>query len=318
MACLICLQHGQSFAGSQKAPAPKVVFLGDNVTSTWGVPANSNAFQANPKWINRGLPRLQTSAQMLARFQPDVVNQHPAIVHILAGAVDVDLVDDANRSTLVQVFEESMMTMIAEAAHANIKVILGTIPPQLVATTVEQPQPWLVFEPTLTAEINGWIENYGSANKIEVINYHDVLCACVGSTNPARSGFYPLMGNNGTTPSPAGYAVMTQLVNSAISTLDLTLDSGYVTNPGSQHSVAEGGILQFTAYGFYSDGIPRAMLNPNFAGVTGTWSSDNTSALYVGYNGEAFALAPGAAVVEFTSSGGVRFASWAVTVAPAF
>jgi lysophospholipase L1-like esterase len=303
--------------GAQKAPPPKVVFLGDSITYNWSLPANSNVFQANPKWNNQGLTGKQTSAQMLARFQSDVVGYHPAIVHILAGSVDISLEDDANRAFLVQEFESNMLAMVAEAMHANIKVILGTIPPLLIADSVQQPQISLVFEPTLIQEVNAWIETYGLANNIPVINYHDILCACVGSTNPGPSGYYPLMSSDGFSPSPAGYAAITPLAEIAIETLGLTLKSGYLANPGNTKSVTEGGSIQFTAYGMYSDGIPRPLLNLDFSGLVGAWSSSNPSVIYVGYNGEAFALSPGEATISFTSLGGVPFSSWVVTVEPA-
>ncbi len=319
IATLLCslLAAVPSVAAVQKAPPPKVVFLGDATTYNWSLPANSNAFQANPKWNNQGLTGRQTSAQMLARFQADVVSNHPAIVHILAGAIDIALVDDADRASLIDVFETNMISMVAQAAHANIKVILGTIPPQLIADSVQQPQTSIVFEPTLIQELNAWIESYGSANHIPVINYHDVLCTCVGSTNPGPSGYYPLMSSDGSTPSPAGYAAITPLVQIAIATLDLTLNSGYLANLGSVRSITEGASIQFTAYGQYSDGIPRAMLNTDFAGLIGTWSSSNPSAMYVGYNGEAFALSPGEATISFTTLGGVSFSPWNMTVEPA-
>jgi lysophospholipase L1-like esterase len=305
-------------ASAQKAPPPKVVFLGDPATYKWGLPANSNAFQANPKWNNQGLIPVQSSSEMLARFQSDVVSYHPAIVHILAGADDISFVDDANRAILIAVFETNMMAMVAEAAHANIKVILGTIPPLLVANSVTQPQFWFVFEPTLIQELNAWIETYGSANNIPVINYHDVLCSCVGSTNPSPSGYYPLMSSDGLSPSPAGYAAITPLVEMAIETLALTLKSGYLGNPRNINSLTEGGSVQLTAYGMYSDGIPRPLLNSNFAGLIGTWSSSNPYVMYVGSNGEAFALSPGEATISFTSLSGVPFSPSVMTVKPAY
>jgi lysophospholipase L1-like esterase len=318
-AALLCalIAAATSPAAAQKAPPPKVVFLGDATTYNWSLPANSNAFQANPKWNNQGLTGKQTSAQMLARFQADVVSYHPAIVHILAGAIDIALVDDANRPLLIDVFETNMIAMVAQATHANIKVILGTIPPQLFADSVQQPQISIVFEPTLIQELNAWIESYGSANHIPVVNYHDVLCTCIGSTNPGPSGYYPFMSSDGSTPSPAGYAAITPLVEIAIATLGLTLKSGYLANSGSVQSITEGGSIQFTAYGMYSDGIPRALLNTDFAGLIGAWSSSNPSVMYVGYNGEAFALSPGEATISLTTLGDVSFSSWNVTVEPA-
>jgi lysophospholipase L1-like esterase len=306
-----------TYGATQKAPPPKVVFLGDSTTYNWNLPANSSAFQGNPKWNNQGLAGKQTSSQMLARFQSDVVRYHPAIVHILAGSVDAALADDANRAFLVDVFETNMIAMITQASHANIRVILGTIPPLLIANSVQQPQTWLAFQSTPLQELNAWIQSYGSANNIPVINYHDILCGCVGSTNPAPAGEYPLMSDDGATPSAAGYAAMTPLAEIAIATLDLTLKSGYLANPGNVKTLVEGQSIPFTAYGMYSDGIPRPLLNPDAAGLVGTWSSSNPSVMFVGYNGEAFAFSPGEATISFTSLSGVPFSSWVMIVEPA-
>lgn len=308
-----------TMVNAQKPPPPKVVFLGDSITGNWGNPANSNAFQANPKWINQGKgPGLQTSSAMLARFQSDVVSYHPDIVHILAGAVDVSSASPASQPFVVGIFETNIMAMVAQATHANIKVILGTIPPLLVANSVQQPQYWYSFEPTQVLELNAWIHSYGAANNIPVINYHDVLCACAGSINTAPNGYFPLMSQDGASPSPAGYAAITPLIEIALATLNLSLNSGYLSDPGSVNSLPEGNSTQFTAYGMYSDGIPRALLNANVAGVVGAWSSSNPSVMYVGYNGEAFALSPGQAQISFTTLGGVAFAPWDMTVEPAF
>ena len=306
-----------SSAVTQKAPAQKVVFLGDAATYNWGQAANSSAFQGNPKWINEGLAGSQTSAAMLARFQSDVVSQHPAIVHILAGAVDIGMANDANRAALIQVFQTNLIAMVAQASHANIKVILGTIPPQLIANSVQQPQNWQVFEPTLIQNMNGWIESFGAENDIPVINYHDLLCGCVGSTNPAPDGTYPLMASDGASPSSAGYAAITPLASIAIATLGLSMNSGYLASATNATTVTQGGSLAFTAYGLYSDGIPRPLLSTNYAGVAGTWSSSNPSVLYVGYNGEVQALSPGQATISFTALSGLSFTPTMVTVVAA-
>src|ERR1700761_7202930 len=164
------------------ANPPKVVFIGDPITYYWGT-----GFAANPNWLNRGSngPPTQNQAyQIEARFQTSVVALHPAIVHILAGSEDVALADDATYTTTVQNVQTSIMAMVAQAQNAGIEVILGTIPPQLASTSGATVP---VFQPVLTLQINAWIESYGAANNIPVVNYHDALCLCVGSTNPTLS-----------------------------------------------------------------------------------------------------------------------------------
>ena len=55
---------------------PKVVFIGDDITA--------NCFPQGAIWINKGISG-QTSGQVLARFQTDVIDLHPDVVNILVG-----------------------------------------------------------------------------------------------------------------------------------------------------------------------------------------------------------------------------------------
>ena len=92
---LLALLFSAFFSASAATPAPRVVFIGDWVTYSWG-----GAFAANPNWINQGTPGQGllgngNSADTLARFQSDVVNLHPAVVHIMIGSSDADEDDDA-------------------------------------------------------------------------------------------------------------------------------------------------------------------------------------------------------------------------------
>ena len=96
-----------------------------------------------------------------------------------------------------------------------------------------------------TRKLNAWIEAYGAANNIPVINYADALCGCVGSvgaslgvtgyfygTTANPSGTYlPLLAPttyyDAMTPTAAGYALMTQLAQNTIATVSgVTLKSG--------------------------------------------------------------------------------------------
>jgi lysophospholipase L1-like esterase len=305
-------------SGRASTPVPRVVFFGDTVTYYWGTWLNGN-----PKWLNRGSsgPPFQNQAyQMLARFQSTVVSLHPDMVHILVGTADVAVANDATFATTVQSVQTSIMGMVAQAREANIEVILGTIPPQLVnnsGATVP------VFQPLLTLQINAWIESYGLANHIPVVNYHDALCLCVGSTSPNESSTL-MMSPSGTVPSSAGYDVMTALAQAAVATYDLPLNGGHLGNVATLYpqgnretnatTISLGSSVQFMAYGMFGHSIPGTMLNTNFAGLNGTWTSSNPAVLNIGYNGEAFAASPGTATITYTAPQGIRFAPWVMTV----
>jgi lysophospholipase L1-like esterase len=317
---------------------PKVVFIGDWVTYLW-----TSGFAANANWINQGVLGIGgagNSAGTLARFQSDVVSLHPAIVHIMLGSDDATETDDASFQLAVPEFLNNLDAMVKEAKAANIQVILGIEPA------------YFSLNPQVLESIDGVIANYGAANNIPVINYGDALCVCVGSVSGITlasqaygSSFgYTIAGNGplivpstytGTevgswfVPGAAGYSLMTQLAETAISTLNLTLKAGWLQDVQQQNSnvllsgsgknvntVYPGAVIQFTPVGLYSDGSQQPLLNSNFQGSSGTWTSSNPLVMNISQTGVAWALSPGTAIVQYVSPGGVKFAEWIMYVLP--
>jgi hypothetical protein len=332
--CVLCA------ASAFAANPPKVVFIGDYLTANWTYPTN-------PNWTNLGVATPDSysndgnSGEWASNFQT-VLNLHPDIVHILVGAEDAALEDDGSIQIIDSIFAQDIQQMVQAAKANNIKVILGTTPassPGGVGVT----------------EMNGFIQQYGAANGITVVNYADALCGCIGSTGGYGIGevypavtqgpqYHPLPLMTTTTnllpggypalpiPTADGYALMTQMVENAIATTTgATLKSGYLENidfgmgigvnatrPSfDQNSVVPGMSLQFTPWGTYSDGGTRPLLNSNFAGSSGIWTSNNPSVMYVTANGHAFALSPGTAWISYVSPEGVSFSPWVMTVTSA-
>ena len=312
-------------SASAAIPAPpKVVFIGDYITYEW-----TGAFTANPNWINQGSPTPLNSggsALTLARFQSDVVSLHPAIVHIMVGSFDAAFVSDESALFAFQYFLSNLDAMVKAARAANIKVILGTTP--LISIT----------DSDYITQINAAIAGYGAANNIPVIDYADLLCGCASLiTNPAplytTNGLMTPslavqevpVGSTGIIPSPAGYALMTQLAEIAVATENLTLRSGWLQDvesgneslPGFQVNVntaSPPATVQFTPIGYYSDGTQHPLLNPNLQGATGAWTSSNPVVMYVNQQGRAWALSNGTTIIRYTSPTGVVFSEWIMHV----
>ena len=76
------------------------------------------------------------------------------------------------------------------------------------------------------------------------------------------------------------------------------------------NTVAPAAVIQFTPYGAYSNGLLEPFLYSNFAGSTGTWTSNNPLVMYVSQKGLAWSLSPGTAIIRYTSPGGVAFSEW--------
>lgn len=113
--------------GSNVAPAPiaqtatappiiqgPVVFIGDSITQYWPL---ADFFENT---INAGIGG-QVSAQMLARFDTDVLANHPSVVVILAGTNDIRINGSADPSNLYQ--------MVTKAQASGARVIVGMLPP---------------------------------------------------------------------------------------------------------------------------------------------------------------------------------------------
>jgi hypothetical protein len=323
---------------------PKVVFIGDWITYNW-----TSAFAANPNWINQGLPAdtftgYGSVSEVGAQFQADVVSLHPAIVHILLGQGDADWTTPEGFANAVPEFEGHLEALVKEAQAANIKVVLGIEPP--------------IFATAGQLELmNSVIASYGAANNIPVINYADALCNCIsGRLLPnqpytAASDIWGQYGGGGYVMQPAtilpfpnyfplvvsatGYALMTQMAETAIANITLTLKGGWLQNveqynddevgPGNPsqtgtqdatnvNTVEPGAIVQFTPVGSYSDGSHHLFVNTSFEGSNGTWTSSNPLVMYVNQAGLSWATSPGNAIIRYTSPSGVAFSEWVMTI----
>jgi hypothetical protein len=106
------------FAANPTAKLPKVVFIGDDTTASWPM-------ADHPNWINKGVAG-NTTAQMLARFQADVINLHPDVVHILGGTQDALQEDWSDLNQCGPDVCENISAMTQMATAAGIRVVIGT------------------------------------------------------------------------------------------------------------------------------------------------------------------------------------------------
>lgn len=184
------LEPNQATAMVEVTPTPpKVIFLGDSITAFW----QDHLDFASRNWIDSGIMG-QTCADMLARFQSDVVIHSPVAVHIMCGTNDI------NRGLDLSSTEQNLQEMIRAAQTAKIRVILATIPYICIHGVVS------VSLNSSVDSLNHWIEVNGS----EIANYHTVL------TDPDRQ-LNMNDSDDGLHPNAAGYAAMTPAADFALS-----------------------------------------------------------------------------------------------------
>lgn len=205
MAMALSLLAITGCGGAHMASNQGVVFIGDSITAFWAETENGQqAAWAENGWTNLGVPG-NTSAQILTRFTTEIPTRRPKIVHILAGT------NDMGAGWKLSDTSDNIKQMVAIARASGSTVILGTVPPWGTGWAAWAQDPvdrWPRIE-----KYNDWIKSYGAAEGIQVIDYHQAL---EDAYTPGVYKGSPLFSFDGVHPSPAGYAIMTPLVEAAL------------------------------------------------------------------------------------------------------
>ena len=189
----LCRYHSANASALAGSVHPRVVFMGDSITENWALD--------DPEFFDHGIVGRgisgQTTAQLLVRFQSDVVALHPQIVHILAGTNDVA---GNTGPTSAQDFKNNIMSMVEIARYNGIAVILGSIPPSAAFNWRPQvdPKPWI-------RQLDTWLRAYAMQNRVEFIDYYTPLAGPSGE-------FRTDLSNDGVHPNRSGYRLMRRLV----------------------------------------------------------------------------------------------------------
>jgi lysophospholipase L1-like esterase len=199
--------------GERAALAPKrtgerrVVFFGDSITDNWSKAGYGGFFPGRP-YINRGIGG-QTTAQMLLRFQPDVITLQPDAVVILAGTNDI--AGNAGPVT-VEAVEQNLATMSELAKLHGIRVVLASILPVSDDKRDAEGRPLLRTQDRPLAKIralNAWMQDYARRNGHVYLDYYSAAADVNGLLKPD-------LNDDGLHPNAAGYAVMAPRAEQAI------------------------------------------------------------------------------------------------------
>ncbi len=178
----------------------RVVFLGDSITDGWDL---AEAFPDKP-YVNRGIGA-QVTAQMLVRFEQDVVALKPAAVVILGGTNDVSgfLQIETPETILANI------TAMADIADARgIQVVLCALLP---VNNYGKDRDYMTRErpPATLRAINDRLRALASARDYAFADYAAAVVDERGLLTDAYTG-------DGLHPNAAGYARMAPVVRAAI------------------------------------------------------------------------------------------------------
>jgi lysophospholipase L1-like esterase len=183
-----------------KAGEKRVVFMGDSITDLWDL---ATFFPGKP-YINRGIGG-QVTAQMVLRFQQDVVDLKPAAVVIFAGINDLH---GALQRESDEGIESNWQAMADMAQAHHIKVVFASIMP--VNNYTDNARDMLVDrDPKRIRALNAWLQSFCRQRGFQ---YADYYTASVNGDGLLRAE----LTRDGLHPLASGYALMAPVAQAAI------------------------------------------------------------------------------------------------------
>uniref|UniRef100_UPI004049B023 GDSL-type esterase/lipase family protein n=1 Tax=Fulvivirga sp. TaxID=1931237 RepID=UPI004049B023 len=177
----------------------KIVLMGNSITESWQH-IRPAFFKENPNLICKGISR-QTTDQMLARFQRDVIQLQPQVVVILAGINDIA---ENNGPIALSDIMANIEKMAQLALNQDIKVMLCTLVPANRFTWRPNIDP-----SDKVIALNSLITKYAYENRITLVNYYDRMV-------DDNKGLKAELGPDGVHPNAEGYAIMEKILLESI------------------------------------------------------------------------------------------------------
>ncbi|MCM1177232.1 MAG: GDSL-type esterase/lipase family protein [Clostridium sp.] len=183
-------------------PGPDAAFMGDSITENWKKSSTGHPeFFTDNGYLNFGISG-QTTSQMLARFEREVVANAPQCVVICGGTNDI--AGNGGNVTNEQILR-NIQDMAEMAEKANIKVILCSILPTNYywwATSVNPVE--------RIADMNSRIMKLCSANGWPYVDYFTPM------VNSSDKGILDIYSDDRIHPNKSGYTVMEKIVKPVI------------------------------------------------------------------------------------------------------
>lgn len=158
------------------------VLMGNSITDNWA--KFDPEFFAENNFVGRGISG-QVTAQMLSRFQADVIALRPKKVIIMAGTNDIAM---NNGYILHEHILQNIQSMCDLAKRNGIQPVLCSCLPAAA----------FKWRPNMTPandiiRLNDMIKAYAKANKIKYVDYHSALVDEIGGLPKkyAADGVHP-------------------------------------------------------------------------------------------------------------------------------
>jgi hypothetical protein len=322
-------------AATPKAVAPtqpQIAFVGDSLTVNWG---QQPQFQAHSNWLPYGasitpFTGIQAGTEAaLATVQAIIASGKKPVIFLNVGESNSEDGTPGNQhSSIFAFWAQGWEAVIQAAQQAKLPIIVSTIAYSDIGDV---------------SDMNKWILTYAPAHGIPVVNIDYALnsgkgfaASGHGSQEPGQPAipqapvYYAAPFDPNTNPSHTltsqAWDLITDMAEVAIGTYTgaIKLKGGYLgtveynenedaMSIPSANTTVDGSIVQFTAYGQYSDGSTHIFNNADIYGNTGIWTTSNPLALSMDQTGVGRGLDAGKTNIKFITPSGVTLNEWTMT-----
>ena len=184
---------------------PDAILMGDSISDFWDDSAMGGhpSFFAENRYVSKGIAG-QTTAQMLARFQSDVVDNDPGCVAICAGTNDIAGNDNGGVSRPNDYILGYIRAMAEMAEQNNIPVIICSLLPANFYSWNTNVHP-----ADIIVELNGMLKQMAAEKNYVFVDYWTPLADDQKGLPSSYSG-------DRVHPNSDGYTVMESIIKPAI------------------------------------------------------------------------------------------------------
>lgn len=192
---------------------PTIVCLGDSITAGYPYSPKESWVsicreQLDINLINAGISN-DTTADLLRRFEQDVVPHRPQAVLLLAGT------NDAWQGIPLQVTEANFWHLVKNVRQIKAQPVMGLMPPIIKNKVENYYNMKNVEEFNLSLHnIRNWIKDFAKKDNIPVVDFYSYLCA-----EDTDQGQELLFYDDGGHPNILGYKKIAENVVTQISGL---------------------------------------------------------------------------------------------------
>ncbi|MDD3004635.1 GDSL-type esterase/lipase family protein [Flavobacterium sp.] len=179
----------------QNSSEHRIVFIGDSIIAGW---ANYSLFTTNTLYVYRGING-QVTAQILHRFEQDVLSLNPKCVVILVGTNDI--AENYGFLSLEEI-QNNLLSMLQIAQENSITVILCSILPVSEYYWNKKIKPQEKIN-----SLNLFLASLADNQKVYYIDFHTEM--------KYKNGINPKYSTDGVHPNSAGYDLMTSILKNS-------------------------------------------------------------------------------------------------------